>query len=132
MSDFLFAYGTLAPDGPEAAARGGWEPDMIRGRLYDLGPYPALIDVGDPEAGWVRGQVREVDPNEFAESLDDYEGVAEGHYQRIQTTTRSGRTVWVYLYTRPLPPNARGPLEQWEGPRPGWRMYLDRDRTDAG
>ena len=61
----LFAYGTLAPDGPEAASRGGWEPDMVRGRLYDLGPYPALVDVDDPEAGWVAGHVRAVDPAEL-------------------------------------------------------------------
>ena len=62
----LFAYGTLAPEGPEAAARGGWEPDTVRGRLYDLGPYPALVDLDDPEAGWVEGYVRAVDPAELA------------------------------------------------------------------
>src|SRR4051812_19831124 len=28
---FLFAYGTLAPDVPEAAARGGWTADRVRG-----------------------------------------------------------------------------------------------------
>ncbi|MCA1686105.1 MAG: gamma-glutamylcyclotransferase, partial [Planctomycetia bacterium] len=72
--DRLFAYGTLAPRGPEQARRGGWEPDAVRGRLYDLGPYPALLDLDDPSAGWVAGQVRPVDPAEFTERLDPYEG----------------------------------------------------------
>src|SRR5262245_47151783 len=80
MTTILFAYGTLAPDGPEAAARGGWAPDMVRGRLYDLGPYPALVDCGRPGAGWVAGYVREVDEDLLAVRWDEYEGVAEGLY----------------------------------------------------
>src|SRR4051812_6485646 len=36
----LFAYGTLAPGGPEEAALDGWTADAVRGRLFDLGPYP--------------------------------------------------------------------------------------------
>jgi indolepyruvate decarboxylase len=117
--DLLFAYGTLGPAGPEAAARGGWKPDAIRGRLYHLGPYPALIGLDDPAAGWVEGHVRPVDRVELETRLDPYEGVDEGLYQRRAATTRAGRRVWVYVYARPLPQYARGPMPRWEGPRVG-------------
>jgi gamma-glutamylcyclotransferase (GGCT)/AIG2-like uncharacterized protein YtfP len=120
MTTLLFAYGTLAPDGPDAAARGGWEPDMVRGRLYDLGPYPALVDLDDPSAGWVEGYVRAVDPAALAGPLDAYEGVADGPYRRMPTTTRAGRQVWVYVHGGPLPPGARGPIARWEGRRVPW------------
>jgi gamma-glutamylcyclotransferase (GGCT)/AIG2-like uncharacterized protein YtfP len=117
MSSLLFAYGTLMPADPQAAAREGWEPDAVRGRLYDLGPYPALVDLDDPEAGWVDGFVRPVDEGELAQRLDPWEDVAGGLYRRVRATTRSRRQVWVYVYNRPLPPRARGPLCRWDGPR---------------
>ena len=51
----LFAYGTLAPEGPASAVRDGWVADRVRGRLYDLGPYPALFDCGDVHGKLGRG-----------------------------------------------------------------------------
>jgi gamma-glutamylcyclotransferase (GGCT)/AIG2-like uncharacterized protein YtfP len=117
MPTLLFAYGTLAPEGPEQASRDGWEADAVRGRLFDLGPYPALVDQGDPDGGWVEGYVRPVDPAELIEHLDPYEGVDEGLYRRVAAETRGGRRAWVYVYARPLPPTARGPLSRWDGPR---------------
>ena len=114
----LFAYGTLAPDGPRGAAGLGWVADEVRGRLYDLGPYPALVDHDDMHAGWVEGFVRAVDPIELTHDLDPYEGVDEGLYRRVAVTTRGGRLVWVYLYARPLPRQARGPLTRWKGLNP--------------
>jgi len=117
MPELLFAYGTLGPDRRGSASGGRWEADMLRGRLYDLGPYPALVDADDPEAGWVHGHVRAVEPAEFPGGLDAYEGVARGLYRRSRATTRGGRLVWVYLYARPLPSNAHGPIDRWDGPR---------------
>ncbi len=114
---YLFAYGTLAPDGPEAAARGGWTADRVRGRLYDLGPYPALVDCEEPGVGWVDGYVRSIDTDGSLRRLDAYEGVEEGLYRRVAVTTQAGRAVWVYVYARPLPPSVRGPLARWNGPR---------------
>jgi gamma-glutamylcyclotransferase (GGCT)/AIG2-like uncharacterized protein YtfP len=116
MTTLLFAYGTLSPADPEAAARLGWTSDMIRGRLFDLGPYPTVADLNDPEADWVAGSVRALEPGELAR-LDEYEGVAEGFYRRESTITQAGREVWVYLYAKPLPPEARGPIDRWDGPR---------------
>jgi len=113
----LFAYGTLAPVGPNGSAAPGWIGDAVRGRLYDLGPYPALVDHDEPSAGWVEGWVRAVDPIELTQVLDPYEGVDEGLYQRVVATTRGGRLAWVYVYARPLPRLARGPLRRWKGLR---------------
>jgi gamma-glutamylcyclotransferase (GGCT)/AIG2-like uncharacterized protein YtfP len=111
----LFAYGTLGPAGPERVAREGWVADRVRGRLFDLGPYPALVDWDDPDAGWVEGHVRIVDRRELEEYLDPYEGVDEGLFRRVAVTTAGGRRVWLYAYPHPLPPEARGPLVRWRG-----------------
>lgn len=116
MPTLLFAYGTLAPDGPEGAALGGWTADAVRGLLFDLGPYPALIDLDRPGAGWVEGYVRAVTSSELTERLDPYEGIDEGLYRRRATTTRGGRRAWVYVYARPLPAGAVGPLARWRRP----------------
>ncbi|AGA28967.1 gamma-glutamylcyclotransferase family protein [Singulisphaera acidiphila] len=113
----LFAYGTLAPNGSKEAAAHGWVADAVRGRLFDLGPYPALVGHDDLNADWVEGFVRSVDPIELTRDLDPYEGVDEGLYRRVAVTTRASRLVWVYLYARPLPSQARGPLTRWKGLR---------------
>lgn len=105
--DLLFAYGTLAPASAEDAARDGWLPDALRGRLFDLGPYPAVVDLDGPNAYWVEGYARYTDLGELRGPLDTYEGVGEGLYRRVPATTRAGRRVWVYVYARPLPPGAR-------------------------
>lgn len=115
----LFAYGTLMRANPEEAAREGWLADAVRGRLYDLGPYPALIDLDDPGVGWVEGFVRPVTLRELVERLDPWEEVDRGLYRREETTTRSGCRVWVYVYEGTWPTTARGPLDRWKGTRRG-------------
>jgi len=109
----LFVYGTLAPESPDVAGREGWAIDAVRGRLYDLGPYPALVDHEDIDAGWVEGYVRRVTWDQLTGSLDSYEGVSEGLYRRVSTRTREGRQVWMYVYDRLLPASALGPLDRW-------------------
>jgi gamma-glutamylcyclotransferase (GGCT)/AIG2-like uncharacterized protein YtfP len=111
----LFAYGTLVPSDPSQRDAEGWTADAVRGRLFDLGPYPGLVDLDDSTAGWVEGFVRPVDVLELKERLDPYEGVDEGLYCREQATTRSGKHVWVYVYGRPLPEGVRGPFDRWQG-----------------
>ena len=110
----LFVYGTLAPESPDVAGREGWAIDAVRGRLYDLGPYPALVDHEDTEAGWVEGYVRPVTWDQLTRSLDPYEGVGEGPYRRISARTRSGRQVWMYVYDQPVPATAVGPIDRWK------------------
>jgi gamma-glutamylcyclotransferase (GGCT)/AIG2-like uncharacterized protein YtfP len=115
MRSTLFAYGTLMPRDPESAARDGWEPDAVRGLLYDLGQFPALVSLDDPEAGWVEGYVRGGVSCELIGWLDAYEETDRGLYRRVRTITRNSRLVWVYVYGRPLPRDARGPLNRWDG-----------------
>jgi gamma-glutamylcyclotransferase (GGCT)/AIG2-like uncharacterized protein YtfP len=117
MTVQLFAYGTLMPADPERAHGDGWSPDAIRGRLFDLGAYPAVVDLDDPAAGWVEGYVRAVEMCDLEGLLDAWEGVAQGLYSRVETTTRSGKRAWVYVYSRPLPKDADGPLPRWRGSR---------------
>jgi gamma-glutamylcyclotransferase (GGCT)/AIG2-like uncharacterized protein YtfP len=55
--------------------------------------------------------------DQLAGQLDEYEGVAEGPYRRVEVTTRGGRRAWVYVYGRPLPPQDRRPIDRWNGRR---------------
>ncbi len=105
----FFAYGTLAPETSDVASLEGWMADAVRGRLYDLGAYPALVDHDDQGADWVEGYVRPVSLDQLTGSLDSYEGL----YRRVRAMTRAGRQVWVYVYARPVPPSAIGPLPRW-------------------
>ena len=124
---WLFVYGTLGPRDDEDARSGRWTPDAVRGRLYDLGLYPALVDCADPTADWSEGYVRVVEPRELTERLDPYEGVDEGLYRRIEVQTRGGSRVWVYEYAQPLPATARGPLARWR-PNLRWNSSIEGDQ----
>ena len=110
-SCLLFAYGQLQPGiRPPRTMRRAW-PDRVRGELFDLGRYPAAVRIG-ATAGSFCGHVIEIDASELAE-LDAFEGVDEGLYLRVTTTTEAGCPVWIYEYARPLPAVARGPIERW-------------------
>jgi len=100
------------PTDADGGTNEGWRPDAVRGRLYDLGPYPALVDLDDPTANWVSGFVKAVDAAEL-ERHDRWEDVESGLYRRTQTTTRNNEIVWVYVYAQPLPASAVGPLDRW-------------------
>ena len=63
------------------------------------GVIPA--SVRDDASGAIRGELWELDPATF-ESLDEYEGVAEGIYERGQITLADGTTAATYLYLRPV------------------------------
>ena len=113
----LFAYGTLGPADAQSLAAEGWTPDHARGRLYDLGPYPILVDWNGPTAPWVAGHRRPARLRELEEELDPYEGVDAGLFHRVELTLGSGVRAWVYIYPHPVPPTARGPIAVWSGRR---------------
>ncbi len=127
MLSMLFAYETLMPGDAAEAESGCWRAEAVRGRLFDLGAYPALVDLNDPAAGWVEGFVRPVGAGELESCLDPWEGVGEGLYRRVETTTRGSCRVWVYVYNRPVPAEARGPLVRWNGPRRAPRFVSAAD-----
>jgi gamma-glutamylcyclotransferase (GGCT)/AIG2-like uncharacterized protein YtfP len=108
----LFAYGQLQPHcRPPRTLRRAW-PDRVRGQLYDLGPYPAAVGTGAPDAPTFSGYVLDIATSELTE-LDQYEGVAEGRYRRVRVHTESGSEVWLYEYARPLPAGSLPTIEAW-------------------
>jgi len=118
--EWLFVYGTLLPFPSEAENSTVWFADAVRGRLFDLGAFPGLVDLDDPGAVWVEGFRRLVPEEQLNGPLDQYEGVSEGLFRRAGACTRGGEQVWVYIYDRPLDQCARGPLNCWDGERGRW------------
>jgi gamma-glutamylcyclotransferase (GGCT)/AIG2-like uncharacterized protein YtfP len=113
----LFCYGTLMPAGAAQAGREGFVPDAVRGRLYDPGYYPMLVDAHDAAAPWVEGYTRWVPVEALNGILDDYEGVAFSLYRRETVTTRAGLRAEVYVYAREIPAGTPGPFTRWDGKR---------------
>ncbi len=99
----LFVYGTLREGGEAAGLLRGCVlvgPGTVRGRLHDLGAYPALVPAaGD---GVVRGEVWRC-PVEVLARLDAYEGVAEGLFRRTRVEA-AGVECWVYVAGPALEP----------------------------
>lgn len=113
MVEYLFVYGTLRADaGFDAStllARRAREigPGRVRGRLYDLGPYPAAVPSPHPEHR-VRGLVYRIEEGLrelLLGELDRYEG-AEYRRQVASVVLEGGEVVqaWVYFYARTPPP----------------------------
>jgi gamma-glutamylcyclotransferase (GGCT)/AIG2-like uncharacterized protein YtfP len=107
-TDLLFVYGTLRRGGSNDIARvapgAQWAgAARVRGRLYDLGAYPALLL--DPGAGWVAGELYAIAPADWP-ALDALEEPVtparpDGEYFK-QTTLVEGAdgkpvTVWIYV-----------------------------------
>src|SRR4051794_38856866 len=102
----LFVYGTLKrscshPMARYLEGRGIYAgPARMRGRLYDLGRFPGLVEALGPEE-WVQGDVYilEVDASETLAALDKYEDAA---YERILVPVNidSGEVTeaWTYFY----------------------------------
>jgi gamma-glutamylcyclotransferase (GGCT)/AIG2-like uncharacterized protein YtfP len=101
--DRLFIYGTLLPDLVRppfdvlVAKLTPLGPATVRGRLYDLGPYPGLVL--DGAASTVRGELFAL-PKEPAllAAFDDYEGSCLYRRVECRATTAIGETspCWVY------------------------------------
>lgn len=141
----IFVYGTLKQG--ECRER-CWpfppvriEPGTIRGRLRDLGPYPALV-AGDEV---VRGELWTIAPEQLAETLrvlDEIEGIVDGSddmYERIVVDVRldDGRVVpaYVYRYLRPeriaeypVAPAGEAGWCEWWGEETGVRRQETGDR----
>lgn len=105
MSEFLFVYGTLQTRSPHPASVRLREevrpagPATVGGRLYNLGPYPALVPC-EPGEAVVYGELLELlAPAASLPWLDAYEGP---EYQRrgITAVPRRGNPVeaWCYVY----------------------------------
>ena len=91
----LFVYGTLRSGGGAAGLLRGCRlagPGIVAGTLYDLGDYPALVLAG---SGPVEGEVWRCPAYALAR-LDEYEGVAEGLFERVEVEA-AGARCWTYV-----------------------------------
>jgi gamma-glutamylcyclotransferase (GGCT)/AIG2-like uncharacterized protein YtfP len=98
----LFVYGTLRRGGSNHARLEGCRfrrPATVRGSLYDLGAYPALV-LGT--AGEVQGEIW-CCPPETLLALDAYEGVHEELFSRVRLPLPEG-TCWAYVAGARLAP----------------------------
>jgi gamma-glutamylcyclotransferase (GGCT)/AIG2-like uncharacterized protein YtfP len=113
---YLFSYGTLLPDhapreiAPMVRRFRRIGQGYVRGRLYDLGDYPAAVLARSGPL--IRGLVFELpDDPEVLERLDKYEEFDRSHPERslfIRTRRlirmQDGTKVacWIYVYNRTL------------------------------
>jgi gamma-glutamylcyclotransferase (GGCT)/AIG2-like uncharacterized protein YtfP len=110
QSYYLFAYGTLrssinAPVMRQVAQKLEFVGEAeIKGKLYDMGDYPAARPAGENENSVIHGEVFKVtDPEEVFKALDAYEGSAYSR-QEQDVTLPDGTQVkaFVYWYTFPV------------------------------
>ena len=118
MTSHLFVYGTLRRACANATAqRLAAQSRMLgsarlRGRLYDVGQYPALVQPAGIEDAWVWGELYALeDPWHTLAWIDAYEECSAGdlpphEYERVltQVETGDGRLLdaWVYVYRHPV------------------------------
>lgn len=136
-SPYLFVYGTLREDAGHEMFRvlaqnaSLLSDATVRGSLYSLGEYPALV--ADEEVrSTVHGEVYQLDDRSLDRTLallDDYEGLApsdpEPHeYRRelVWATLPNGRRIraWAYVFNRPVDGLARiesGDFAEWRRSR---------------
>ena len=81
----------------------------IRGRLYDLGSYPGLVESADAQHKSTARLFALNSPAAALKWLDAYEGIVPGthdqsDYERVERPVRlaSGQeiTAWVYIYRK--------------------------------
>jgi gamma-glutamylcyclotransferase (GGCT)/AIG2-like uncharacterized protein YtfP len=110
----LFVYGTLRPaiDAPMArwlAAAAQWlGPARSRGRLYDLGPHPAMRPARYARE-WVSGDLYRLLRRETLLALDRYESgppaTRRAGFVReacVVEHMRGRRLAWAYVYRGPM------------------------------
>lgn len=93
----VFVYGTLRQTNITDRT--------IQGELWDLGAFPAAVNVGEGES-LIHGEILWVTQPQL-KRLDEYEGVGRGLYRRVSTVTNKGEDVFVYEWNRDtIPPRA--------------------------
>jgi len=123
----LFVYGTLRSDLGYAAAEREqltaiaerFGRAVVAGRLFDLGPYPAMLDPrpgASIAASPVVGELWQLRPGQTLEAIDRYEGFGDGfstpnEFIRVARPALPEAGVptraWVYLYNWPMIARAR-------------------------
>lgn len=118
-SFLLFAYGSLKRGEAPADARELLRPCQVvgpasvRGTLYDVGDFPALLLAGDDR---VHGEIWRC-PAGLLQALDRYEGVDDALFRRVGVEI-DGSGCWTYVAGPALGarllPEARIRSGRWE------------------
>jgi hypothetical protein len=123
----LFTHGQLQTfcSPPDSRVPGSVHPARVRGRLFQIqgGSDTALVDVGNPKAPYIHGQVMTISKKSLP-ALDALEHHADD--QRTSATTEAGDPVQLYHYNpkNPLPEDA-DPISAWHGKGKGVARPLD-------
>lgn len=126
--DLIFVYGTLRhgerADLSKQQHNFGVSylgEDDINGELFHLGAFPGLKAEGgsfNHKNPTVHGEVFRIRETSIITILDCYElynpdNPKSGLYDRIQTETAQGRTVWVYIYNGATLPEQKIDSGDW-------------------
>jgi gamma-glutamylcyclotransferase (GGCT)/AIG2-like uncharacterized protein YtfP len=132
-ANLLFVYGTLlSGGGKESLLRDCrlLREATVRGTLFDLGRYPALVMGAD---SIVHGELWSCTA-ETLEALDSYEGVAEGLFERVRIALAGGGACWTYVagprVRSRLATASRLPAGLWTPPRGGGRDAASDDAVE--
>lgn len=114
-------------------------PATIRGRLYDVGPFPALGPGDDVVHGELM-TVASADLPRLLATLDDLEGYEPAdpagsmYRRRIVAATVAGRELaaFAYFYNRPPVGLRHLPGGTWDGPSAAEVAPLSDELTDFG
>ena len=95
-------------------------PCRVPGRLFDLGPYPALRPADGPSDS-VCGELHALlDPAAVFAVLDPFEGFdprdpagSDYRRERVRLLEPSGIRAWIYVYNREPEPERRIPSGDW-------------------
>jgi gamma-glutamylcyclotransferase (GGCT)/AIG2-like uncharacterized protein YtfP len=126
----LFAYGTLRPGRAPAAIAAVVRtlrplgPARVRGRLYDLGRYPAAVP-DDGAEGWIEGELVVLGagspPLAWFDAYEGFEPEAPEaslfRRERALALDANGRPVacWIYAFARAPDERRRLPAGRWPG-----------------
>ena len=116
--DYLFVYGTLRK-GFELPVQKRISSDIewlgtseIRGKLYDIGDYPAALPAAKNEKSVIKGEVIKInDPEKVMRVIDRYEGYnpkklarSEYYREKEKMVLEDGKKIeaWVYWYNFPV------------------------------
>lgn len=131
--ELIFVYGTLRRGERADLSKGQHNfgvtflgDDLVSGKLYHLGGYPGVKDVPDAfdwDASYhVVGEIFLIREQAIVSIMDAYEGYDDevperGLYNRKQTVTADGRTVWIYTYNGRVTPDQLIETGDWKNPR---------------
>ena len=129
MTDYLFVYGTLTKNNKpnfelminkmEYVGRG-----KIRGKLYDLGEYPGVIEHQD---GYVFGEIYRINDSKTLSMIDKYEDFDKSNPEKslylrkiIDATLEDGTEtkVYAYLYNQSIKNMKEIPTGIWKQKNP--------------